>query len=309
MRRLTRTIALAGAALLASACAPRDRNTVVINDTSRGAVGAPAIVSENANGMEVRWWFADDVEGRLGNVLAEFESAGTDMRTRGSGQIAANGVRIVRVPVDRAYEVQEAIGSFGSRKRTWLPATGVWSEIYRGRRVGESVPILIGGRRTRLEQGTVRMLARVWAAQTLEGSVLRADFATQVQEANATPASEYFERPEYLTEIDKGSVIRDLSFGATLDTRYVYIITCEEPGLVWDTATGEIAPPSEEIDDEDASQEFTLPDVLPGPVAKKPLTLGEVMLSARPEETGGRTIKSIIMVIPRLPSEARLLAQ
>ncbi len=305
MRRAARLILLAACAL--GACAPATRTEH--NNTARGAIGAPAIVSENANGMEVRWWFVDDAEGRLGRVLAQYQSAGAVLQTNGAGTIESNGVRVVRVPVERVPELQEALGSLGTRKRTWLPATGVWSEVYRGRRVGERVPVLIGGRRVRLEEGIVRMLGRVWAARTLDGPVLRADFATQVREPVSTRANEYFQRPRFLSEIEKGDVIRDLSFGAVLETDSVYVIVCEEPGLVWETSDGGLAPLSEEQSDAATDEEFALPDVMLGPVAKKPLTLGEVLLSARPEETGGPLIKSIIMVIPRLPSEVRLLAQ
>jgi len=101
-----------------------------------------------------------------------------------------------------------------------------------------------------------------------------------------------------------------------LDSAFAYVIVCEEPGAVWESLVSDEGDAGErEIDsvenvstvEQDEGAFDQLPDLLPGPPAKRPLTLGEVLLSARAEETGGVPIKSVIVVIPRLPSEVRLL--
>ena len=300
MNTLRRLIALAGAACVLGACAQTERaQPIVTDDASVGAIGALPMASETSNGMEVRWWYADDTSGAVGLALASAEGVGEDVLGGASSRLASNGIRVVRVPIGEALSVSERIGRLGARKRTWFGANGVWSEAYLGRRVAGNVPVTLDGERVRLERGTLRVLARVWAARTLGGAVLRADFATQLREPGRSPGETYFERPEFKGEIDKGEVLGGLSFSAVLDPEYAYVITCAPPGTVWQT--GEASGGSSQ------GGEVELPEALPGPPTKAALTAGEVLFSAQPEETGGELIRSVVMVIPRLPSVGRAL--
>jgi len=304
-----------GMCAILGACASRPSH-VPMNDVSRGDIGAHAIVSAKSNGMEVRWWFAEDHDGRVGSALAQYAGNPVALRDGEQRTLEASGVRITRIPLEDVAQLSAEIGTLGSRKRTWLSATGVWSEVYRGRRVSDSVPIMLGGRRTRLDTGILRMLGRVWIAHTLDGQILRADFATQLYVPEVLGAGTVFKAPQFKEEIEKGGVLRALSFHCMLDSAFAYVIVCEEPGAVWESLVSDEGDAGErEIDsvenvstvEQDEGAFDQLPDLLPGPPAKRPLTLGEVLLSARAEETGGVPIKSVIVVIPRLPSEVRLL--
>lgn len=313
LRRIAHILLLTGAICALAACAPTQRPA---DETSINETGAPPIAGENANGIEVRWWFTDDTSGAVERALAPYtdEPVGLDESTRSA--LRASGVRILRVPIEDSGDVARSLGTLGSRKRTWLTPSGKWSEAYTGRTVGPSVPVMLGGRRVRLDHGTLRILARPWIARTLEGPLLRASFATQNRRPPPPPGEGYFASPTFEGPLDKGPILDPLAFTMTLDDAHAWFITCAAPDETWevkkqtDETEEDVDEQADEKDDQPdgaPGQPLSFPDAMPGPPAMRPLTVGEVLLSLRPEETGGRTIKSVIMIVPRLPGAERLL--
>ena len=317
MTRAPRTIACAALVALPAlplGCAT-DTGPTDARLRERASVADSPVVDEEANGVDIRWWFTDDSNGSLARALGPHAAAPVGIGESRRDALRASGVRIARITLDEADAVLEQLDSLGSRKHTWLTPTGRWSQVYTGRRVGPSVPVMLGGRRTHMDPGTLRLLARTWVSRTLDGPILRAGLAAQNKAPPPPPGESFFERPAFKSEPEKGPILDPIAFTLTLEEGHVWVITCAAPDDDWQRRSqpGQQADTPEKSQNENESdapsprRELAFPQTMPGPPAKRPLTVGEILLSLRPEETGGRTIKTVVVIVPRLPSDTRLL--
>lgn len=262
-------------------------------------------------GLEVVWWVADDTEGRAGMALAAHldppqpEAAAVRERWRTSG------LRMARVPLERLEQIQAATPSIAQRYRQPIGWTPAWTEVFRGRRVGEH-PVAIAGARRTLPRGVMRLLARCWPSPAAGSEpLIHLDLAWQCQPDALSKAANPFERPVTLTEDQRGEIITELTLDAAVAPGFAYLITCEAPATEWLTRRVEggahesgFSPPPELAD----SPPIRAAPAGPlAPMLGTPLTLGEASLGSVSNDETPRKSKAIIAVIVRAAPGYRLL--
>lgn len=312
-RRASGSLALLAASLLAG-CAGDTRQEAAplpvpapVPEASAHPAPAEPIVTGATEGLEVHWWLADDSGGAIGAALAPYATdlQPDDRATRGRWE--SSGFRLVRVPSDRWPTVEPALVPLHQRTKDWIGWTPQWREVFRGRRVGGEQPIVIEGERTDLPRGLLRVLLRSWPAPPADPAVrrpeVRVEIAFQLLPVDAR-SRDPFARPKIVPPEEEGAILRRLTMQSALDPGYVYILTAEAPGVTWERRSDS---PVDAPASDDGERAGAMDELIPGPPASGPRTLGEAGLGASVDETKNRPAKAVIVFIPRAPSSYQLL--
>lgn len=307
--------ALAAAALtLAAGCArsPTQASLAAVDFDTLGFSGdlvAPVVRGGN-DGLEVVWFIAYDDRGEVGAALSPYVHQPLPLDDAAAQRWRDNGVRMVRVPLDDFALIADSLERSGLRHRQWLGWALEWREAFKGRSVRRGVPVLVDLSRTATRGGPTRFLTRCWSTPTLDGPRVRVELAAQlVTRVGASVSATDFESalrlnsPDLTDELDMGEVFASLTLDASFEPGYAYVITAESPSVSWDTdrpesnADGALVPAYV-----DAAPGETF-----GPHVDGPLTIGEAMLTNRPQSSGERPAKVIVAFIPRAPERTTLL--
>lgn len=246
----------------------------------------------------------------LGEALGPYLAAPGPLSQADQERWAANGLRLVRVPVDQLGGVQAALGSPGAIQRQWLGEHPEWMELLRGPQTGRQVVSLDSGLMS-LDPGRLRLLGRCWVsprlprAGALPLAEVRVDLALQHQPpARARSLRELVDRPGHTPIEQAGVVFSRFVLELGLSGEEALLIVPERPEVVWGegaAAAGTSGP-----------TEVEGPPALPvGPPAPRLPTLGEAMLWSDAGDLnprGARPVRVIIALIPRLPERLELAA-
>lgn len=287
----TAAAALACALLLVSpgckSSGPK-RAAVASAQKAEGAEDFP-LVTRAANGLEVRWWVADDSDGAVGRALVDLSDGAAPLPEEVSRRWIASGLRLVRIRGADLSALQQRLPTVVTEQRTWHGWATNWTALFTGRRV-EPGAIVIDGETRRTAGGVLRLLGRAWVAPSREGEVLRVELLPQVQTGvrDETLAALGLKGAGPMSVIDEGAVFRELSIDAALDRSHVYVIAPESPGVEW-RGSGERRRPEPEAPAE------------AGPRAVPTPTLGEAMMAFTPDANapGKRALKAIVVLVPR----------
>lgn len=258
-------------------------------------------------GLEVRWWIAQDADGAVGSALAEFalDDASSDAALR--DRWAASGLRLVRVPIERLEEVEAALVAASPRYREWIGWNGSWTEWFRGRKTERGQRVQVAGSARGLERGVLRVLGRGIPLPGRGGARVELAFQSLPDRAARTTRvlSETPPEPQEL-----GVVFRELTLVTEMEPGYALIVTAESPGVTWggrraDEASEGFAPPP--ADDEPrevggAARTF-------GPSAGTLPSMGEAMMVFPATKESARSLKAVLVLIPRGEGGLRLLGE
>lgn len=306
--------------------------------------GEQPLVTTASGGLELHWWIADDTDGAVGDALAAYADpplpADSILRERWT----SSGLRMVRLPLAEFAALQRTLPALHAWRRRWIGWSASWTELFQGRRIkpsgatGAAFTIIEGERRP-MPAGALRFLTRVWPAPPtfapaidhIQGRpatpppTIRFELACQTAPDQRESAADVFRQPRVIAEEDRGPIITDLTLDTTLDAGFIYVITCEAPGVEWRPAPADAAAPgttsgprepsaaldpSAPIDDlltaatDDGAARLFEPL---GPPVTEPLTLGEAMLGASTEETGARAVRVVLVLLPRATRPYQLL--
>jgi len=297
----------------ASGSGPRAKQGV--SPETPPSIAPEPIVVGAREGLEVTWWIADDQDGTVGSVLASFspESPSSELIQDDLARLEASGLRLVRLPVSQFEPLMNAIPPVQPRYRRWVGWVTQWTEVFRGRRIGGNAPIIVADERRLLPRGIVRLLARSWPSPPKETGGpprVRIELAIQIFSPEAQP--DPFSTPSLAKPETQGLIIRELVVNFEASPGSIYVLTSEEPSVVWkasqkretaESAAG-FAPPPIEVDENESA-----PTAFPtfGPPVESLRTIGQAMMSSSAEENGSRSIKAILVLYPREPKSYRLL--
>ena len=256
---------------------------------------APVLHGDRA-GLELRiWGLRERPDHNIAVALAPWAEGAGPLPPELRDLWGANGLRLVRVPVDRLAEVQEALGSPGAVQRQWLGEHPQWMELVRGPQAPRQVVLLDSGLLT-LQPGRLRLLTRCWVTPSLPGSGMapeaqvRLDLAVQHQSRPKPPSlRDLVDQPQRPPVEAEGVVFSRFVAEAALGPTDALLIVPERPGVIW----GEPPKPDE-------------PATAAGPPAPALPSLGEAMLWQEPGAAGAMRI--VVVLIPRLPDRFELAA-
>lgn len=292
-------------------CAGREQAAAAADDP----FAAPVVHGARA-GLEMRIWVLRDSAwgdsasegspgaGRLGATLGPYFEAGGALSGSDQQRWAANGLRLVSVPLKRLGEVQDGLGSPGAVQHQWIAEHPQWMELVRGPQSARQVVRLDSGLMT-LEPGRLRLLCRCWVSPTLPQSgadplaEVRVDLALQHQgPARSRSLRELVDRPQRTPLEQDGVVFSRFVLELGLAGDEALLIVPERPEAEWGKASA--APAAVEADSAG----------LAGPPAPRLPTLGDAMLWSDPGDAPGaaRPVRVIIALIPRLPEKLELAA-
>lgn len=288
--------AIAGALLaagLAAGCAGDGAGgTQATPDTRSEAprLGLEVDRSASVDGVELRWWAANDRAGAAGAAIGSVMSPGAVLPPALAQRWNESGLRLVRVPRESIQTLLDAAPPAGQFSRDWKGWMGRWTPVFRGAAIDRRAGFVIDGRRESLGPGAPRVLMRAWPAPTAQGPVVRLDIALQFVDGR-TDASRL--TPDRASPVDAGRVLTALTAELALDPAFVYVLTSETPGVQW---AGE----------QEAAESVDTGAVGPSPGAGEALTLGELLFSF---SVAGESMprKVIVVIVPELAGEFGLL--
>lgn len=247
-------------------------------------------------GLEVRWWVVDDTEGVIGSALAPYVDLAFPSEARRSTW-RSSGLRLARLSESDLATIEPAWPPKSQRFIRWVGWAPAWTEVFRGRRLGDE-RVAIDGRSITPPPGVGRLLARCWPAPPADPNAppsIRLELAFQVQPAAERP--DPFERPRVEPEETRGPLLRELTADLTLNPGTVLILTAEDPAAEWlGRAPRNGAAPSP----------THAPSAL-GPDLERPISFGEAMLATPGSESDPRRLRAVIILIARAHRPYRLL--
>ncbi len=305
MNRSALALAL-GASMLACSCARQGERAVESAAPAGAQSGAPEpMLATGDDGMELHWWLAEDTEGRVGAALSRLKDADWSPEAQSSSAFEDSGLRCLRVPAEAFGRLEESVPPTRTRRREWLGWFAQWTEVFRGRRSGGPVPLLVEGGRRRFDPGTLRLIARAWLAPGVEvhsDPRVRLELAVQLLDDPAPISETIFVSPQARSVLEEGHIFPRTALRLTLEQGFAYVITSEVPGVAWRPAQEE---PREDTEDPEQAPPETF-DMF-GPPASSARTVGEAMLSASSDETGSTDLKVVLVFIPRVPDRFQIL--
>lgn len=269
-------------------CAKKKEAQAPKAEEARAVLDAPVA----KEGLEVWWWLSDDSDGQVGAAIAALVDASAAPGI-GAAQLTRwekNGLRWVRVPLEKLVELERSARPLRVTARTAYGWPTAWTEVFRGSRVGRASgrAVLVtdqGGEG--VTPGRLRMIARCWEAPRAgpEGltTAVRLELAVQSQTKGITPDDEPFALPKVMPAEEQGDVLRPLTIETTLERGAAYVITSEKPGVVWGLS-----------EEEQAAASATY-----GPKGPTPTTVGEAMMTAAVPEEKGKVAKAVVVVVVR----------
>ncbi|MCA9294567.1 MAG: hypothetical protein KDA20_12210 [Phycisphaerales bacterium] len=267
-------------------------------------------------GLEHHAWLTDDTDRRVARVLSAYEAEPVGIDGAARARLRRSGFRVVAVPIEQVMEMHQALPPKLTWRREWAGQLTGWAEVLRGRSVTAGQRLIVDGREVIMPAGTPRFVARAWAAPTSDGAVLRTEVGVQVDEAaRRDPARAVFDPRAALTLPAQGRLLDGASFEADLRPTHALIIVGAPEAEDWSRVQAEaahdsgddVAPvrESETPAYQVLSSESVIDADVFGPAIDGPQELGVYMLGGL--DRSYRPMKAILVLIPRVPDEYRVL--
>jgi hypothetical protein len=324
------------------------------------ATASPA-VRGSENGLELAWWVVTADSATLARELAPWLDEPVPADAAAVRAWAANGLRLVSVPVEKLETLRSRLPIVGAIQRQWMGQVPLWTDAVKGPYWPSGATVGLDTGPLRLGPGRLRLLTRCWTAPVppaQEGpagrtaglrekhvvhAVLHVELLPQHQETEGNPGQQDLLKlpTASLGPEEEGLVFRRLALTIEAPPGWAYLIIPESPDVDWkaagnlpaapeagvagkaDGATADpgapASPPIGRVKREKpgaeppvASPVLESPEPA-GPPAPVLMTLGQAMLTsvgarggAKPGDKG-RPSRAIVILVPRVPEEFRLL--
>ncbi|MCA9307258.1 MAG: hypothetical protein KDA16_12040 [Phycisphaerales bacterium] len=287
--------ALIGSALaLLPACAS-DNNAP--NNKPAPRLGLDVGRSASVDGVELRWWTANDNADAVTTALAALVEPDSVLPARLAARWDESGLRIARLKREALGELLETAPPVSQYARDWKGWMGAWLPVFRGRAIDRRAPFTIDNRPRMLGPGAPRILMRAWPAPTAQGPVVRLDLALQFVDEGAPRANDQSAGliPATAAPVNAGDIIHELTAELALDPAYLYILTCESPAVVWNNNRAPAA-----------ADQSARTAAGPGPAAASPTTIGQLLFAFSLADSAQKR-RIIVLIVPELAPDFALL--
>lgn len=276
-------------------------------------------VRAETGGLET-WSFAiPDAPRAAPRLLARYADRPVPLPREVVERWRVSGLRIVSVPAaDIGPMVSEArsgvrgeVSTLGTVQKQWLGLFPEWAELVRGREYAGGSVVEIDGGTLELGAGRARLLGRCWVVPADEtagpesGAAPRAALRLEIvpQYRDAGSPLRRLERQVGIaprpSPVDEGLLFRRLAAELTLTGDDALVIVAEDPATDWGTpAVREESRPAD-LAEAGAPEEETAP---PAP------TLGRALLTAPSPGEGRVGMRTVLVLLPRVPEKFTLFA-
>jgi hypothetical protein len=248
------------AAAVASGCA-RNKKAEPLPDIIPAAADLtqPPVVAADA-GLEATWVGSSAERAAFAAAITPYLYEAVPASREAQEMWAANGLRVVRVPLSEWPQVSSALQISGAAQRQWLAVTGAWTEIVRGADRPRGQVVALDAERVELGPGRLRMLSRCWIAPVPGDRGTQAEFAVELvpqlyeQAGVASKIGSLTHAPRAQDPIEQGLLFDRMRL--TLRVRgdaggpYAYLVVSERPGVDWREAVGDRPESDEPIEEE-----------------------------------------------------------
>lgn len=254
-------------------------------------------VDRARSGLEVQWWVADDTDGAVGAVLYEVADGAAPLPPERARALIDNGLRVVRVRLDRLGELQRRLPTVRTLERTWFGSILDWKPLFTGLRLdpppgGGQPVVMVDGVPERMPVGVLRIIGRSWVASSASGEVLRFEAVPQLRTSvrDEAVAALGLKNTGPATVPEEGRLFTMMAVSTALERGFVYVIAPESPGVEWKDAKAR----AREAGSSPAGG-------VAGPEITPPPTVGEAMMTVRPaaDRPGQRPLKAVVVLVPR----------
>ena len=233
------------------------------------------------HGLLLRKWVVSDDPERIGTILRRYQD-GTFLEPALEQRFRRDGLRVLRVRVDRIEDLLGELGPGPSDVAAWHSQILQWRELYHRSVVGPGTTLAVSGRVRSIPYGRLRIMGRCWTILMEDGPYLSLQLIPQL--IRPQPPSLY----QLLGDPDlKGEVFHGLAIEVELHPGYAYVLTGEAPAISWG-GTSE-------------SQPGHLASAAHGPAAgpdtATPDTLGEFLFCSRTVPP----LRTLLVFLPRIP--------
>lgn len=297
-------LTLAAAAAWTGGCASQDpiepvelapRDIDFVSPALRGA----------ENGLEMHWWVVEGSPEQIREAMAGYTDADSGACPITRERLAANGLRLVRAPLEDLTSIRSRLDLRGRTDRKWLGQAPWWIEALRGALVGQTL-VEQQGRVVTLPSGRLRVLARAWTSPSPSGPKMRADVAVQhlPRLSELLPSLTPGDARRTLEPQHQGPIFDETMACLEMEEGYAYLLICDRPGAEWDESDAPAVDPLEMT----YSPLRPEADELIGPPTVPVPTIGERLLRrAATPLTGDRSMTAVVVLAPRLPERFTLL--
>lgn len=277
-------------------------------------------------GIEVVWWVVDDSpfddrleEGQLPldvagratrQVLAQFSGRPLPVSAEAAQRWRDNGLRLVSVPRRDVEAIRRNLRVVGPVQQQFMGEVTAWTEAARGPSWTNIQRILLDSGPLELRAGSLRLLARAWAAPgdavlpdetarnaraaPLSTGVVQLQLVPQHLPRAAAPVDALrasLEPKKAKRPADDGLAFARLKLDMALSGREALLIVPESPDVEWNlTSSGDPSPAGGTI----------------GPTPPSEPTLGELMLTDL-ASGAKRGTRIIVVLIPHAPRGYQLM--
>lgn len=258
----------------------------------------PSVLRGNDSGLEIRWWVVDDRNGTLGSILSNYEERSVGASDDSQARWAANGIRIVNIPLKDLGRLRSVLPLIGAVHRRWMGQVPSWTEVIRGPDQPGPLRVALDNGLIELPAGSMRLLVRGWTApmpidDAGLGPVLHLELVPQHKESGRR-----MDRLALGTNLsrrlaveDEGQLFSRLLMELNIRGNEAYLIVWEEPGVEWSKVSNRAG----------WQEEF-------GPPAPVVATMGEMVLTGLREKDGPEFVKAVVVLVPRVPDRFELSA-
>lgn len=264
-------------------------------------------------GLEIRWWIVRDDTDALTRGLRPYLNQSLPIDDETSERLRACGFRLVAVPMDDLLGLRSRLPLVGRIDRRWVGQTAAWVEGVSGPRFAHGRTVRLGHERLSIPPGALRLLTRAWKEPGVPEGRLRIDFALQhVDAATLDPQRSVLEFTAARSIVDEGLIFTSTLAELSASASFFYLLVPESPERDWRIDDDEESDDSE-ADEPAASDDEPVAEPLPwspeatveealvqGPPAAGIPTLGELMLMQAPDPMTGRSLRAVIVIVPRV---------
>ncbi len=252
----------------------------------------PGRLLASEHGLEVRQWVVPDEPDTVGAALRD-HADGEAIGAARAADLRRNGLRFVRVPVQKINALRRDLGLTSMDVTAWHGQIYQWRQLQQHRIGPAGAAVAVNGYVRRFGPGRLRLMARSWSVPMEDGVYLNLELMPWYDPPRSPTLNRLLGRRE------SGAILASMALEVQLRPGYAYVLTYESPEVSWP----EPGRPPQATDEDPAAArgergaDSPAPQP-PGPWTDTPATVGELLFRGTLPRARG-----MLVFVPRIPAD------